>query len=100
MTLPLHHIIKTGVQPKTIADNRLIALDTFEYLKVSGNVSQAIEKGLVNMGYSSGEPYEWIVTDTYQLLNHGVEPASRALTCTECHGDTARMDLQGDGIPA
>ena len=87
---------KTAVQPKTIVDNRLIALDTFDYLKVSGNVSQAIEKGLVNMGYPPVEPYEWIVTDTYQLLNHGVEPASRALTCNECHGDTARLDLQGE----
>ncbi|MBI4774090.1 MAG: hypothetical protein HY788_07915 [Deltaproteobacteria bacterium] len=87
---------KTGTQPKTASDNRLIALDTFEYLKASGNVTTAIQKGLVNMGYPANTPYDWVVTDTYQLLNHGIEPSSAALQCNDCHGGTARMDLQGD----
>lgn len=87
---------KTADQPKTITDNRLIALDTYEYLKGSGDVQKATEKGLVNMGYPASEPYEWVVTDTYQLLNHGVEPSSEALRCGDCHGTTSRMDLKGD----
>jgi len=87
---------KTGDQPKTITGNKLIALDTFEYLKVSGNVETAVEKGLVNMGYPPTEPYEWIKTDVYQLLNHGVEPSSAALQCSSCHESTDRMDLQGE----
>ena len=87
---------KTATQPKTTSGHWLIALDTFEYLKVSGNVATAIEKGLVNMGYPSSEPYEWIVTDTYQLLNHGVEPSLAAMQCNDCHGSTGRMDLQGN----
>ena len=87
---------KTATQPKTVADNRLIALDTLEYLKGSGNVKTAIEKGLVNMGYPATEPYEWVDTDTFQLLNHGVSPASEALRCSSCHGNTERMDLQGE----
>ena len=87
---------KTATQPKTTSDHRLIALDTFEYLKVSGNVATAIEKGLVNMGYPANETYEWVVTDTYQLLNHGIEPSSGALRCNDCHGSSGRMDLQGD----
>jgi hypothetical protein len=87
---------KTATQPKIIADDRLIALDTFEYLKASGNAATAVEKGLENMGYSATEPYEWVETDTYQLLNHGVSPSSQALTCTSCHGRTDRMDLQGE----
>ena len=86
---------KTATQPKTIADGTLIALDTFEYLNVSGNVTTAIEKGLVNTGYSASEPYEWIETDTYQMLNHGVTPSSAALQCSSCHENTARMDLPG-----
>lgn len=85
---------KTATQPMIISNNRLIALDTFEYLKGSGNVHTAIEKGLGNMGYSAGESYEWIDTDTYQMLNHGVNPASAALHCSICHGSTNRMDLQ------
>ncbi|GAB6906385.1 tetrathionate reductase family octaheme c-type cytochrome [Desulfosarcina cetonica] len=87
---------KTAMQPKTVADNRLIALDTFEYLKASGNVATAIEEGLVNMGYPADTPYEWVLTDTYQLLNHGVSPATKALSCTDCHGSIDRMDLQGE----
>lgn len=85
---------KTATQPITESSNMLIALDTYEYLKVSGNVETAIKKGLANMGYSQNEPYKWIDTDTYQLLNHGVNPASTALQCSSCHGNTNRMDLQ------
>ncbi|MHB1350428.1 MAG: hypothetical protein ACYCYR_11200 [Desulfobulbaceae bacterium] len=87
---------KTASQPKTIGDDRLIALDTLEFLKGTGNVETAIEKGLQNMGYSAAEPYEWIETDTYQMLNHGVAPSSAALTCVSCHDDPGRMDLQGE----
>jgi len=87
---------KTAIQPKTIDDNRLIALDTFEYLKVSGDVETAIQNGLVNMNYPANTPYEWVKTDTYQLLNHGINPDSQALQCADCHGTTAQMDLQGE----
>jgi len=87
---------KIATQPKTVADDRLIALDTFEYLNGSGNVAIAIGKGLQNMGYADTEPYEWIETDTYQMLNHGVAPASEALSCGSCHDNLGRMDLQGE----
>jgi hypothetical protein len=92
---------KTALQPKTIGDDRLIAMDTYEYLKTSGDVSLAVRKGLENMGYPANEPYEWITTDTYQLINHGVNPAMEAdasgpLSCNDCHNNTERMDLQGE----
>ncbi len=87
---------KTAVQPKTVSDNKLIALDTFEYLKVSGDADKAVAKGLLNMGYPSDEPYEWVTTDTYQLLNHGVSPAGNALSCEDCHGSSGRIDLKGE----
>ena len=87
---------KTAMQPKTLADNRLIALNTFEYLKGSGNAGTAIQQGLTAMGYPADEPYEWVLTDTYGLLNHGISPADNALQCADCHGSTDRMDLQGE----
>lgn len=87
---------KTAMQPKTSADDRLIALNTFEYLKATGNVNTAIQQGLTAMGYPADTPYEWVLTDTYQLLNHGINPATAALRCTDCHGSINRMDLQGD----
>jgi hypothetical protein len=87
---------KTAMQPKTRADHRLIALNTFEYLKASGNMNSAIEQGLTAMGYPADTPYDWVLTDTYGLLNHGINPASDALRCADCHGSIDRMDLQGD----
>jgi hypothetical protein len=86
---------KTAVQPITVDDNRLIALDTFEYLKASGDIFEAIENGLVNMNYPAAAAYQWIMTDTYQLLNHGINPASGALQCADCHETTGRMNLPG-----
>lgn len=87
---------KTAMQPKTIADNRLVALNTYTYLKGSGDAAVAIEQGLTAMGYPAHEPFEWVLTDTHQLLNHGISPASKGLQCAACHGHTDRMDLQGE----
>ncbi|MFO7716772.1 thrombospondin type 3 repeat-containing protein [Desulfosarcina sp.] len=87
---------KTAMQPVTRADHRLIALNTFEYLKGTGDVDTAIQLGLTAMGYPANEPYDWVLTDTHGMLNHGISPASDALSCTDCHGRIDRMDLQGD----
>ena len=87
---------KTAMQPKTVSDDRLVALSTFEYLKVSGNVSAAIAQGLTAMGYNSNETYDWVLTDTYGLLNHGIGPSSQALQCGDCHERIDRIDLQGE----
>ncbi|CAM3891877.1 hypothetical protein [Shewanella aquimarina] len=85
---------KTATQPMTVADERMIALDTFEYIKGSGDAVTAIESGLVNMGYPVNEPYKWIETDTYQAINHGVNPASDVAACSQCHEET--LDLTTD----
>jgi len=76
---------KTATQPKTVADHRLIALDTFVYLKGTGNVNEAVASGLANMGYAQGTAWEWIATDTYQMINHGVNPATGVAPCGQCH---------------
>lgn len=87
---------KTAVQPKTVDSNLLIVLDTYEYLKGSGNVETAVQNGLSNMGYSRSTAYEWVTTDTYQLLNHGISPSTDALQCNDCHRSDIFMDLAGD----
>jgi Cytochrome c bacterial/Putative metal-binding motif len=87
---------KKANQPMTVADSRLIALDTLEYIKISGDADKSVKKGLVNMGYSAEEPYTWVETDTYQLLNHGITPSSGVLQCSSCHESTSRIDLQGE----
>lgn len=86
---------KTALQPLASQTDDLIALDTSVYF-TSGDSDQAIVSGLVNMGYSGSAPYQWVVTETYQLITHEVAPSSAALACLDCHDSTARMDLQGD----
>jgi hypothetical protein len=85
---------KTALQPMVTADNTMIALNTFTYIKGSGDVTQAIEEGLVAQGYPASEAYEWVVTDTYQMLNHGIDPAAN-VTCEKCHG-SGNLDVTLD----
>lgn len=79
---------KTAEQP--YADNLgiLIALDTSLYF-ATGDPVTSTEQGLVNMGYSTAEPYSWVETDTYQLITHEVAPAAEVLQCADCHESSA-----------
>lgn len=83
---------KTAVQPMISNGKKLLPLDTYEYLKVSGDVDAAVASGLENMGYSPDEPVEWVTTDTYQLLNHGVATAA-TVDCQKCHQS---LDINSD----
>lgn len=90
---------KTAYQPKTIADDVIISVDTFDFLKVSGDLDTAVASGLVNMGYPSNEPWELITTETYGLLNHGA-PQAATIDCAQCHNSfsvdsDSELDLLG-----
>ena len=86
---------KTAEQPFAENQSKLVALDTSVFF-ATGDPIAATEQGLVNMGLSASEPYSWVETDTFQMLNHQVGSSSTALECNDCHGSTARMDLQGE----
>jgi len=88
---------KTATQPIVLSDNTLLMLDTYEYLKASGDAVASIESGLVNTGYSASEPYGWVETDTYQMINHGVSPATAVADCGQCHGDGV-LDVDTDSM--
>lgn len=85
---------KTAEQPIVSATGQLLALDTSVFF-ATADARAASRAGLQNMGLSADTPYEWIETDTFQMLNHQVAPRGAALQCSECHGSTSRMDLQG-----
>jgi hypothetical protein len=87
---------KTADQPMTTA-SQLIALDTLEYLKKSGDVELSVNSGLSNMGLSPTAPYTWVTTDTYQMINHGVNPASDVADCSQCHGNGV-LDVDSDSM--
>lgn len=52
---------------------------------------------------TAGQPYSgklgWVETDMYWKVNHMVVPKSKALQCSECHGDKSRLDWKALGYP-
>ncbi len=86
---------KTAEQPLATAERKLIAIDTSVYF-ATADAAAATEQGLVNMGLPATTAYEWVETDTFQMLNHEVSPSQDALGCDDCHGRSARMDLVED----
>lgn len=88
---------KTSEVPLNTYRNRLVAVDTSIYFR-SGVVADAINQGMVNMGFAAGEPYSWVKTDEYQLITHEVPPAAgNVLSCADCHKNTARINLSAMG---
>jgi hypothetical protein len=89
---------KIAYQPMRTTGSVLVALDTNEYLNVSGVYTTAVTKGLTNMGYPSTDAYTTIKADTYQLLNHTIADAQTTggvMQCADCHENTTKMDLKG-----
>jgi nitrate reductase cytochrome c-type subunit len=87
---------KTSDYPLRTESNQLIALDTSVFFASDDAAEDSVIAGLVNMGFRADDVYQWVITDTYQLLNHQVSPSDDALNCSACHLDTTRMDLQGE----
>lgn len=82
---------KISYQPLRTTGNILVALDTNEYLNVSGDYVTSVQKGLFNMGFNSADAYTTVKADTYQLLNHTIPDAQSTggvLTCANCHEAT------------
>lgn len=86
---------KTSDYPLRTASSQLIALDTKVFF-ATAEAHAAAEAGLENMGFARTDAYQWVTTDTYQLLNHQVSDKDAALRCDACHMNTARLDLQGE----
>lgn len=87
---------KTAEQPYATNLNELIALDTSVFFK-TGDGNAAAQAGLVNMGYSADEPFEWVIADEYLMLNHQVAPKEEALLCGSCHEGGDRIDFKALG---
>jgi hypothetical protein len=66
----------------------------FDVLKqfMTGCFDQAAVSGLSYIGESGA--YTWQTNKAFQLITHGVAPATTANDCTKCHGDTrANLNL-------
>ncbi|MCF8055054.1 MAG: hypothetical protein K9K37_00250 [Desulfocapsa sp.] len=79
---------KTSEAPIS-TDGKIIAVDTWEYLKVSGDITTSVNQGVANMraaGITVGDFDHWGTSDTYQLITHGITRASTIAGCVQCHG--------------
>ncbi len=82
---------KIAYQPLRTTGSVLIALDTNEYLNISGDYALSVAKGLTGMGYSSSDSWNTVKADTYQMLNHTIADAQSTggvLVCADCHEAT------------
>lgn len=76
------------LQPKTVGEGGFwTEFDWDQALRLGSEV--------VNMDYSG--QYGFATTDMYWNLSHMVAPKERALQCTDCHGESGRMDWRGLG---
>lgn len=88
---------KTASQPMATSAQVLVPLDTAEYFR-TGNLASSVARGLVGIGLPATDAWQMVTTDTFQLITHEIQPRSRALTCTKCHGSTAtQMNLKALG---
>jgi hypothetical protein len=87
---------KTSEAPFATNLGKLVAIDTSVFF-ATADTDAAVRQGLVNMGYTSSEPYTFVTTDVYQLITHTVPTAASVLACATCHENTAQMNLPALG---
>ncbi len=59
--------------------------------------NKAITAGMKANGLEYSGSYDFTKTETYWPINHQVSPASKALRCKDCHGNSGRMDWKALG---
>lgn len=59
----------------------------------------ALRNGSEASGLDYSGSYDFAPTTMYWTLSHMVAPATNALQCTDCHGETGRMDWLALGYP-
>ncbi|MCB2182471.1 MAG: hypothetical protein KQH63_10625 [Desulfobulbaceae bacterium] len=65
------------------------------WMFMTGDFDQAVQKGMEEQGMTGS--YQLVDVDAEMLISHGVEPASMAPSCTECH-DYSGETPDGSGM--
>ena len=91
----------TAWQPRSIVTGQMVQYDVL-WNFMTGFFEQAAQRGLLFMGLqpfdnNGNKTYQWVNARAEQLITHGVEPASNALTCNNCHNGGTQMDLSSMG---
>jgi hypothetical protein len=61
----------------------------------SGDIGEAVRQGIAALGWAD-HSYTFQATERYMGIYHQVAPASRALSCNDCHGGS-RLDFAALG---
>ena len=88
-----HHL---AVQPHDPLTGRILPLK-MGILFQTGNVDGAITTGAAEVGWSLPNGYDFINTERYMGIFHGVSPSTEALGCNDCHNGGNRVDFTGLG---
>lgn len=90
---PYDAVYNILLQPNTVGEQGYWT--TFDW-------DSALARGSEAAGLPYSGEYDFAPTEMYWNLTHMVAPADNAVQCTECHGETGRMDWEAlgyDGDP-
>ena len=68
-----------------------------EHVFPTGQIDPAVKEAAKETYDVSNARYTWVETSRYMGIFHGVQPASKALQCLECHAPGGRMDWKALG---
>jgi octaheme c-type cytochrome (tetrathionate reductase family) len=97
--------VHRGKQPYDQKQNHLLVAKTYGEggFWTDYDWDKAVRLGSEAAGIAYSGFYGFVETEMYWPLAHMVQPGQRALQCTDCHGESGRMDwaaLGYDGDPA
>jgi hypothetical protein len=84
-----------GRQPIDPVTGELLPLKIGKFF-MTGDLASAVQFGVADVGWAY-HGYDFVDTDRYMGLFHEVAPKENALSCTDCHGSSERMDLKALG---
>jgi hypothetical protein len=70
---------------------------TVEHFFSNGKIDPVVKMAAKEMYGIDDAQYSWTDTSRYMGIFHGVQPASRALQCLDCHSPKGRMDWKALG---
>jgi hypothetical protein len=80
-----------GVLPVLKEQQWLLPIAVDEFF-VSGQIDHAVNEGATAAYGVENAAYDWVRTERYMGIFHGVQPATEALQCLDCHSPNGRMN--------
>ncbi|MCX7990554.1 MAG: hypothetical protein N2999_00755 [Proteobacteria bacterium] len=82
--------------PYDTETKRLIPVAT-DIAFLEGNVDKAIKEGAKRAFGKELQRYDFVKTERYMGIFHGVSPKEKALKCNDCHSEKGRIDFKALG---